>query len=438
MFGLGAAAAERGAGASRRSNVSQAELKLSAISDLEAHITQLQQLLRGLHAERDASDAELERARARVVELEREASLGVAARAELGALAEQRDALRDALVAAERERDAAVADGESLRGRAQQLLEHSEEQEQLMRTQTAVPFSLLTRLESSMSDLAPDGPRGDGAKAGVPHARHEIGAGTELALLAKLTARDQALARLQAELALARGECLLAAQPEDGAGAPLDAAGGDGGNGAAGGALREAAAVPYALESRHSNTSDSATGVDADEDGECEEGHEEGEASPQLFARASMAETKSETRLLKLRQQAARALSDKRLAEENARMLRLRLQELHSDLTELGSTLQTTSSRLLAVEAASAELRRRALGAELLGEVYLHGFLGLIGQSKRAPGGAAADGGEPGLARAPVEEAAGKRGQAWRGVGSGATCGPSEGDASEEAADPLL
>lgn len=311
MFGLGAAAAERGAGASRRSNVSQAELKLSAISDLEAHITQLQQLLRGLHAERDASDAELERARARVVELEREASLGVAARAELGALAEQRDALRDALVAAERERDAAVADGESLRGRAQQLLEHSEEQEQLMRTQTAVPFSLLTRLESSMSDLAPDGPRGDGAKAGVPHARHEIGAGTELALLAKLTARDQALARLQAELALARGECLLAAQPEDGAGAPLDAAGGDGGNGAAGGALREAAAVPYALESRHSNTSDSATGVDADEDGECEEGHEEGEASPQLFARASMAETKSETRLLKLRQQAARALSDK-------------------------------------------------------------------------------------------------------------------------------
>jgi len=152
-------------------------------------------------------------------------------------------------------------------------------------------------------------------------------------------------------------------------------------------------------------------------------------------------------------------------------MLRLRLQELHSDLTELGSTLQTTSSRLLAVEAASAELRRRcaplpsvpagprararrapfddlgarapratrrALGAELLGEVYLHGFLGLIGQSKRAPGGAAADGGEPGLARAPVEEAAGKRGQAWRGVGSGATCGPSEGDASEEAADPLL
>lgn len=48
-----------------------------------------------------------------------------------------------------------------------------------------------------------------------------------------------------------------------------------------------------------------------------------------------------------------------RSAEENARMLTGRLQELHADLRELGSTLQTTSSEAAAARAAGVGAERR-------------------------------------------------------------------------------
>lgn len=453
---------------------SQQELKLSAISDLEQHVEQLQKMLRAMHEEREQTDAELELARVQIAALEREAADGARARAELAELAAERDELQGALAAAKRERDAARADGDELRSRAQELLERSEEQATLLRTQTAVPASRMRRFESSASSMGAEaaeamhdstiGPDdrsdarrqysgdlngwGEDVADDRPSSAGVGGDGESAAeLRALLAARETDVQQLRAELALVQQE--LRAFPPSLRASVLghsgtaeavaawaqtrqraDAASSSSGCSESVGAHQPGRGHSSRRSSRADgeggSSADSALGADGDEEAQSDEG--DGDNVP-LRARASMAETKGEQQLLRLRQQVARNLAEKvsarmacsrlagrgrapealwalvqrgravrrcrlacaqsvehrllpssfshrssarpipaaarpplrsqRGAEENARMLRERLSEVHADLRELGSTLQTTSSKLAAAEAAGADAERR-------------------------------------------------------------------------------
>ncbi|KAJ1623099.1 hypothetical protein T492DRAFT_1057884 [Pavlovales sp. CCMP2436] len=283
------------------------DLKQTAIGDLEAHVAQLQQMLRVLHSERDE-------AHARIAKLELDA-------------------------------DEAAQDAEAMRLRVEELLEHSDEAA-LVRAQTAVPFGL-SRLESTLT----------------------AGERSQDELRAALAERDAEAHSLREQLSRALAEA-PGAQTH--------------------GTEMDESDIQRIVTRAGSRISD----IDLD----YTPTHGSGRADPPSGLRA--AETPGSMRrrlslpdgeaagagpdqLLRLQELNARIIDEKHAAEQNNRMLHKVVMELHSDVRELGTALQGTSRTLSAAAAETSEARRRALGAELMGDVYLSGFLDLLEKSRR-------------------------------------------------------